>query len=237
MYDILSDASTDGVLLIDAKNAFNNFNKKVASCNIAVLCLSLATTLINTSRSDVQMFISGETIISQEGTRQGDPLAMAMYAIASAPLIQHLQIDKVHQIWYADDASAASNHEHRKSWWDKLNLIGSKFGYYPNASKTWIIMKEAVYYKVLATFNNSEIQITTERHRYLGGMLGISPYTDTKTKVTLWMKRLLNLSDVAISQPHSAYAAFTHGMTHKWTFLSRTCKNIGHLLQPLEEVI
>jgi hypothetical protein len=47
----------------------------------------LATILINTYQSDIQMFIGGETILSKEGTTQGDPLAMAMFAIASAPLI------------------------------------------------------------------------------------------------------------------------------------------------------
>ena len=47
----------------------------------------------------------GETIYSSEGTIQGDPLAMAMFALAMLPLIDRIN-DEVRQIWYADDASA-----------------------------------------------------------------------------------------------------------------------------------
>jgi len=43
-------------------------------------------------------------ILSQEGTTQGDPLAMSMYALCVVPLIQHLAGFDVTQIWYADDA-------------------------------------------------------------------------------------------------------------------------------------
>ena len=39
-----------------------------------------------------------------EGTTQGDPLAMVMYAIGIIPLIQRVNIE-ARQIWYADDAS------------------------------------------------------------------------------------------------------------------------------------
>ena len=36
---------------------------------------------------------------------------------------------------------------------------------------------------------------------------------------------------------HAAYAALTHGLISKWTYLSLTITNIGHLVQPLEDVI
>lgn len=44
---------------------------------------------------------------------------------------------------------------------------------------------------------------------------------------------------VSITQPHAAYAAFTHGLelTSKWTYLARTIPDIEDLLQPLECVI
>jgi len=43
--------------------------------------------LINTYRADPALYIDGETIFSREGTIQGDPLAMATYAIGILPLI------------------------------------------------------------------------------------------------------------------------------------------------------
>ena len=54
----------EGVLLIDASNAFNQLNRGVALCNIQELCLSFATILINTYRDNAQLFVDGETLLS-----------------------------------------------------------------------------------------------------------------------------------------------------------------------------
>ena len=45
-------------------------------------------------------------LFSEEGTTQGDPLAMPMlqYALATLLLIDRLSADEVIQVWYADDA-------------------------------------------------------------------------------------------------------------------------------------
>ena len=45
------------------------------------------------------------------------------------------------------------------------------------------------------------------------------------------------LSLIAKTRPHAAYAAYTHGLSHKWKFLLRTIPNIGDLLTPLETAI
>ena len=54
-----------------------------------------------------------------------------------------------------------------------------------------------------------------------------------------WSEQLLELTNVAITQPHATFTAFVHGYIHKFTYLSRTtCTlNIDHLLQPLEDII
>ena len=51
--------------------------------------------------------MDGEVLWSEEGTTQGDPLAMPMYALATIPLSDHLSTHAISQVWYADDASAA----------------------------------------------------------------------------------------------------------------------------------
>ena len=84
MRQIFESQDIEPVLLV---NAFNALNRHVALRNVLKLCPSLAKILINTYREDIQLFINGETLLSQEGTTQGDPLAMAMYAIAITPLI------------------------------------------------------------------------------------------------------------------------------------------------------
>ena len=97
--------------------------------------------LINTYREPTDLFVDGDVLSSREGTTQGDPLAMSMYAIATAPLIQKLNAD-VTQIWYADDASGVGRLPCLRSWWDQINSLGPGFGYFANAVKTWLITKE-----------------------------------------------------------------------------------------------
>ena len=91
MRETFEDLNTEAALLVDASNAFNTLNRNVALHNIQKRCPPLAKVLINTYRHDPQLFIGGETLLSREGTTQGDPLAMAMYAIATVPLIDRLQ--------------------------------------------------------------------------------------------------------------------------------------------------
>ena len=52
-----------------------------------------------------------------------------------------------------------------------------------------------------------------------------------------WTEKIKRLAKVAVSQPHAAYAAFTHGMSSQWTYLMRTIPNLHDLLLPLEAAI
>ena len=91
--------------------------------------------LINTYRAPTELFVDGEVIYSLEGTTQGDPLAMPMYAI---PLVKRLQslTGDVKQIWYASDAAATWKLSRLHEWWSHLTTLGPKFGYSVNAKKT-----------------------------------------------------------------------------------------------------
>ena len=78
IHHVYDDLNTDAVLLVDAVNAFNSLNRETALRNIHASCPALAVVLTNTYSQDIPLFIEGETFVSQEGTTQGDPLAMAM---------------------------------------------------------------------------------------------------------------------------------------------------------------
>ena len=167
------------------------------------------------------MFIDGETLLSQEGTTQGDPLAMAMYAIAVNPLIHQLKHDTTKQIWFADDATAGGKFNNLREWWDCLINIGPEYGYFPNASKTWLIIKEGCKDEATSTFEGTQVVITEEGQKYLGSAIGKQTFIDSyvQQKVTTWIDELDRLSSIAITQPHAAFTAFTHGLTSKWTYL------------------
>ena len=100
---------------------------------------------------------------SEEGTTQGDPLAMSMYAIGTLPLIRELANSvETKQVWFADDASDAGKLEKIKEWWNLLSARGPAYGYYPSASKTWLLVKDSCFRKAQALFDDTDINITTD---------------------------------------------------------------------------
>ena len=108
MKEIMSSDETQAVLLVDASNAFTTINKQAALHNIGVICSSISTVLNNTYQTPVRLLVTGGGEIgSSEGIIQGDPLAMAMYALAVTPLIRKLRSEEptVKQVWFADDSS------------------------------------------------------------------------------------------------------------------------------------
>ena len=126
---------TEALLLVDASNALN---RQTVLHNLQRLCPSLATARINSYRAPSELYVDGDVLLSQEGTTQGDPLATPMYALATIPLIRKLKtsVSDVDQVWYADDASGAGKVSHLREWWDQINTLGPKFGYFTNAGKT-----------------------------------------------------------------------------------------------------
>ena len=52
-----------------------------------------------------------------------------------------------------------------------------------------------------------------------------------------WVEEILRLSTIASTQPHTAYAAFIHGLSSHWMYISRTIPHIQDLLCPLETAI
>ena len=223
---------------MDASNAFNALNRQVALRNIRSLCPSIATILINTYRAPTDLFVDGSSLLSQEGTTQGDPLAVPMYAVATLPLIHSLPQD-VDQVWYADDASASGSTHCLRAWWDEILNKGPAYGYLANSSKTWLITKPKHLASAEAAFLGTNVNITTEGRPHLGAPLGSTDYCAqfVRQKVSNWCTELRTLSSFAVTQPHAAYAVATHGLAGKWNYLARTVPSIGDLLQPLEDNI
>ena len=88
MKEIFVNPDMKGILLVDANDAFNNLNRNAALLNIKSICPFLSKILINTYRNSANLYVDGETLQSNEGITQGDP--MAMYSVAIMPLIKQL---------------------------------------------------------------------------------------------------------------------------------------------------
>ena len=228
----------EAALLVDASNAFNSLNRQVALQNIRRLCTPIATALINNYRAPTELFVDGDVLLSQEGTTQGDPLAMPMYALATIPLIKKLEGNNK-QVWYADDSAGVGKIPDLHTWWDKLATEGPGYGYFANPSKTWLITKEGHHANAISTFAGTGVNITPEGRPYLGTAIGSQEYVEahTEKKVSEWMSCVNQLTDIAKTQPHAAFAALTHGLMSKWTYLSRTTPNIAPKMKPLDELL
>ena len=188
----------EALLLVDATNAFNSLNRQVALHNIRSLCPPLATILINTYRDPTELFVDGNILFSQEGTTQGDPLAMPMYALATIPLIKKLKGNST-QIWYADDAAATGKIADLRDWWDKLTKEGPDFGYFPNPSKTWLVTKEGYHTTGTSIFADTGVNVTSDGRPYLGAAVGSKEFVEiyVESKVKSWLSSVCNLATIA----------------------------------------
>ena len=135
-----------------------------------------------------------------------------------------------------DDASATGGVTQLRNWWRSLCDIGPSFGYYPNPSKTWLVVKDGSHAAAAAAFGDTEVKLTTDGRPYLGSPIGTSEFMTSfiTNKVEGWSEELELLATYGVTQPHAAYSAFTHGLASKWSYLSRTTPDISELLQPLE---
>ena len=210
--------------------------------NIQVICPVISTILNNTYKAPVRMFVAGGgEIASREGTTQGDPLAMAMYALAITPLIKRLkeQVPTASQVWFADDSSAAGRLVALRNWWQHLMILGPEFGYFPNAGKTTVVVKDEFLKQAKVLFDETGIKITTDGHKVLGAACGKRSFVDgyVVDKIKEWEEEIDMLSKIAEMYPHAAYTAFTRAIMGKWKYLMRTIDGIGNMLQPLEKAI
>ena len=147
----------EAILLNDAKNAFNVINRRTALENVKALCPSLHVALQNSYSHPSHLYIGETTILSQEGTTQGDLLAMAMYVIAILPLITRLHNDSLTQKWYADDGSVVGKLTDIRALFDKLTQLDAKYGYLVNPPKCQLIIKPGGERQASTVFSGSVI--------------------------------------------------------------------------------
>ena len=179
--------------------------------------------------------------MSVEGTTQGDNLAMSFYALGIAQMLTILRITSpnVSVVSLADDVTGTGTLENLKTWWDNVITQGSKFGYYVNQSKYWLIIKTEENLEYARTlFRDSNVNFTTERKRHLGASIGNSDFQDSyaEEKINEWCAEIKKLTEYAKTQPQAAYAAFCHCEIHKYTYFMRTIPGMEHYLKPLDDV-
>ena len=181
-------------------------------------------------------------IQSLEGTTQGDNIGGHFYNQGTIPLQQilHISSPQIKQVWLADDATGAGSLTDLKKWWDTISDQGSKFGYFVNEGKSWLIIKNADHReRAEQIFEQSDIKITTSGKRHLGAAIGSDEFRIqySKDKIKKWQTEVENLAEIAKTEPQAAYAAYTHGEKHRFSYFMRTIPGMADLLDPLDRVI
>ena len=90
---------------------------------------------------------------------------MQAYGIGILPLlflINPYREEQTKHLAYADDLGGGSKLPTLRKWWDRVVEHGPKYGYYPKASKSWLVVKEEKLNEAIEMFGNSSVKITTE---------------------------------------------------------------------------
>ena len=145
------------------------------------------------------VFVSKD-IVSNEATTQDDNLAISFHALGTATLLNYLLISSpnVKNVCLADDITGAGTLVNLKKWWSTIISEGSKFGYYVNEDKSWLIVKNKnLLNEAQQTLSTSDIKFTTEGKRHLGATIGSSDFRKVYAteKVNNWCEEISKRSE------------------------------------------
>ena len=151
MYPMHEDETWEGTLLVYASNAFNSINRNFFLHNVTIICPAISMYVKNCYSLHSQLFIKGANKIRFcEGATQGDPIPIVAYTIAIILMILKIVDitskidDSTETAAYVDDVTAARKFIQLKNYCKTLCMLGPRFGYYPEESKSWLIVRKKV---------------------------------------------------------------------------------------------
>ncbi len=97
-----------------------------------------------------------------------------------------------------------------------------------------LLVKPVNYDDAVKLFEDTDVTVTKEGVNVLGSTVGSQEFVKSVI-LDVWYKKLKILAGIGLTQPQSAYSAFTHVFFGEWTYLFRTCDFDECLLKPLEE--
>ena len=97
--------------------------------------------------------------------------------------------------------------------------MGPRYGYYPQASKTVLIVKERFEANAKAIFGKSGIKIFTSGERHMGAVIG-DDYVSKKVEKRV--HDIEQLSTINKDESQTALSSFTSAISHSWTYVQRT---------------
>jgi hypothetical protein len=180
-------------------------------------------------------------LFSKEGVARDDPLAMLGYGIGILPLIRHLKDEflEVMQPLYANDAGTQGCFSDMCCSFSWLQEIGPSYGYFPELSKSILVIQEHNQTSAKLAFTNFDFKVRTG-YRYLCSFIGSMDKQPLwlKAKVSNWTSVIADLACVVLSRPQSsAYAGLQKSLQQEWQFIQRVVEGVGEDFSEIEKAI
>jgi hypothetical protein len=147
--------------------------------------------------------------------------------------------EKLFEVVFADDASAAGKLEVVLAWVQALMEEGPKYGYHPEPSKSVLVVKAGLEERAKVVFKDFPGLEIVSHHKFLGGCLGAREgvLEWVEQQVDTWVKCVQHLARAARKFPQSAYVAFTTSLQSEWKYLQRLIPDSSACFEKLDQVI
>lgn len=236
-----------GFLQVDADNAFNRLDKTAMLWVVRHEWPSGAMFIFNCYKHHAFLVIHGDSgelhsLLSQTGVAQGCPLSMFLYGLTLVPLIKKLQ--HLHpnctQIFFADDGNAGGTWAQLRQYWSSLCKLGPQYGYFPNSTKTKLLVPEQSLQNAQSYLRLHRLQFQLKTgNRFLGGFIGNEAQFPEwlKEKTDTWLACLEDLEPLFQHHPQTAFTALQKSLQHEWQFIQRVNPCPPASFQKLEDSI
>ena len=117
---------------MDASIAFNSLNRSTFLHNIKVTCPKISNFVVNFYTLPSGLFLRGKVELkSKEGTTQGSPIAIDLYALGITALesMHHSSSNPFYNAAFVDNFTGC-----------EICRFGPFVGYYVNPTKKWLIV-------------------------------------------------------------------------------------------------
>ncbi len=183
---------------------------------------------------------TGEILLSMEGVIQGDPLAMILYDIALAPLIEGLRRDVPGcvQPWYADDGGSPGKVSDIRRVTALLRKRGPLRGYFLELSKSIVACQAKDREAVEEALSAFQFEYR-DRTRYLGGFIGSDEARQEwlMPQIQRWVRGVTKLTTIAKRYPQSAYVGLTKLLQSEWMYLQRVVPDTAEAFEEVEKAL
>ena len=121
-----------------------------------------------------------------------------------------------------DDSSCIGQLEDVKEWFSGLIEKGPAFGYFPQPSKSVLVVHPSFVDTAESVFGDMGIRVVTGC-RYLGGYVGDNSgkLEYISDRVERWARCVGRVAEAAVHQPQASYVAMVKSIQAEWSFFQR----------------